>query len=90
MILLGSCFIATFLIPDLQPASIEKELQKGKDGDIKVKVMTRITLTRVQKLTTNQTHQEETVHCQSHNLRWKKISIHITSHAMKPFQSLSS
>lgn len=68
MILLGSCFIATFLIPDLQPASIEKELQKGKDGDIKVKVMTRITLTRVQKLTTNQTHQEETVHCQSHNL----------------------
>lgn len=60
-------------LANLQPASIEEELQKGKDRNIEVKVMTWITLTRVQKLSTNQTHQEETIHCQSHNLSWKKM-----------------
>lgn len=50
-------------VPDLEPASIEEELEQGEDGDVEVEVVTWVTLTRVQKLAANQTHQEEAVHC---------------------------
>lgn len=49
-------------VPDLEPACVEEELEKGEDGDVEVEVVTRVTLTRVQKLPANQTHQEEAVH----------------------------
>lgn len=60
-------------LSDLEPPSIEEELQQGEDGHVEVEVMTWIALIGVQELPTNQTHQEETVHCQSHHLwgRWR-------------------
>lgn len=51
-----------FPVPDLEPAGVEEELKQGEDGDIEVEVVTRVTLTRVQKLAANQAHQEEAVH----------------------------
>lgn len=50
-------------VPDLEPAGVEEELEQGEDGHVEVEVMTLVTLTRVQKLAANQTHQEEAVHC---------------------------
>lgn len=49
-------------VRDLEPASVEEELEQGKDGDVEVEVVTWITLAWVQKLAANQTHQEEAVH----------------------------
>lgn len=57
------------LLRDLQPPGVEEELQQGEDGNVQVQVVTRVALTRIQELTTDQTHQEETVNCQRHNLR---------------------
>lgn len=54
---------------DLEPPCVKEELQECECGHIEVQVMTRVALTRVQELTADQTHQEETVHCQSHHLR---------------------
>lgn len=55
-------------ISDLKPPSIKEELQQSENGHVEVKIVTRVTLTGVQKLTTNQTDQEETVHRQCHHL----------------------
>lgn len=54
----------------LEPANIEKELQKGKDGKVKVKIVPLITQGGVEKLPTNQTSQKEAVHSHSNHL-WK-------------------
>lgn len=45
----------------LQPAGVEEELQKGEDRDIKVEVVTLVTLGGVEELSTNQTSEEERV-----------------------------
>lgn len=60
---------------DLEPTSIEEELQQGEDGHIEVKVMTWISLSGVEELATDKTDQEKTVYCQSHHLwdRWRKL-----------------
>lgn len=49
-------------LPDLEPASVEEELEQGEDGDVEVEVVTWVTPARVQKLPANQTRQEEAVH----------------------------
>lgn len=53
---------------DLQPASIEEELQEGEYGHVEVQVVVRVALRRVQELAANQAHQEEAIHSQSHHL----------------------
>lgn len=58
-------------ISDLKPPSVKEELQQGENGHVEVKIVTRVTLSGVQKLTTNQTDQEETVDRQCHHLSEK-------------------
>lgn len=55
-------------ISDLKPPGIKEELQEGENGHVEVKIVTRVTLSGVQKLTTDETHQEKTVDGQCHHL----------------------
>lgn len=52
----------------LKPASIKEELQQSENGHVEVKIVTRVTLSGVQKLATNETDQEKTVDRQCHHL----------------------
>lgn len=55
----------TSVVSHLQPTNIEEKLQQGENGQVEVNIMARVTLSWIQKLTPNQTGQEETVdgHC---------------------------
>lgn len=55
-------------ISDLKPPGIEEELQQSENGHVEVKIVARVTLSGVQKLTTDETDQEETVDRQCHHL----------------------
>lgn len=56
---------------DLEPTSIEEELQQGEYRHVEVQVVVWVALRGVQELAANQTHQEEAVHGQSHHLeKW--------------------
>lgn len=55
-------------ISDLKPPGIKEELQQSENGHVEVKIVARVTLSGVQKLTTDETHQEETVDRQCHHL----------------------
>lgn len=52
----------------LQPPHVEKKLQQGEDWQVKVHVVTRVSLRRIQELTADQTSQEEAVDCHRHHL----------------------
>lgn len=45
----------------LQPTNIEEKLQQGENGQVEVQIMTRVALSWIQELTTNQTSQEKAV-----------------------------
>lgn len=68
---------------DLKPAAVKEKLQQGEDGDVKVEVMAGVTLGGVEKLTTDQTSEEEGVDSKSDDL---KTEIQI-SPAAHPTQS---
>lgn len=53
---------------DLEPTSIEEELQQGEYRHVEVQVVVWVALRGVQELAANQTHQEEAVHGQSNHL----------------------
>lgn len=53
---------------DLQPASVEEELQQGKDGDVQVHLLSSVALLGVQKLSSDHTEGEERVNCDRHHL----------------------
>lgn len=55
-------------ISDLKPPSIKEELQQSEYGHVEVKIVTWVTLTGIQKLTTDETDQEKTVDRQCHHL----------------------
>lgn len=52
----------------LEPANVEKELQECEDREVEIEIVSLITLGRVEKLPSNQTSQEETVHSHSYHL----------------------
>lgn len=52
----------------LQPPDVEEKLQQGEDRQEEVHVVTRVPLSWIQELTTDQTGQEEAVDRHCHHL----------------------
>lgn len=53
----------------LEPSGVEEELQQGEDGHVEVEVVARVTLGRVEELTTDQTSEEKGVDGESDHLK---------------------
>lgn len=43
------------VVPHLQPSNIEEKLQQGKNREVEIHFMTRVSLSWIQELTTDQT-----------------------------------
>lgn len=58
----------------LQPPDVEEKLQQGEDRQVKVHVVTGVSLSRIEELTADQTSQEEAVDGHRHHLRIAEIA----------------
>ena len=56
------------VVPHLQPTNIEEKLQQGENREVEVYIVTRVPLSWIQELATNQTSQEEAVDRHRHHL----------------------
>lgn len=81
-----SLFCATpYNKSDLEPASIEEELQQGEYRHVEVKVVVWIALSRVQELAANETDEKETVHGQSHHLEDRESDLFESKYVAESF-----
>lgn len=71
-----SCAASVWVDSHLQPTDVEEKLQQGENRQVEVQIVTRVTLSWIQELTTNQTSQEEAVdrHCR-HLVRRHKSGV---------------
>lgn len=65
----ASCGYNKSALYHLQPTDIEEKLQQGEDRQVEVHIVTRVPLSWIQELTTNQTSQEKAVDRHGRHLR---------------------